>query len=583
MTALWKKLKLKNKIVSYLIITVLLCMMATLYIVLSLIENMMEENLQTQMDATANYTQDIFNQYKAKSINYVKLFTHDNALREGTFHATTLNWRDPLIEAVSERYKTLDVTSIEVLDMEGKVVVKGEDPESFGEGREAALLQAAAALDGVISADVSMQEEVFAIRASGNLVHEDNPVGIVVTGIYIDDKFVQEIKESSGAEVSVIYENNIIASTIPVLKDTEVDADISRKMYEGMEVNQTMQIDKGFYNTRYMPLYTNNEQVAGGLMICISRQNMINAQRRTVISLIIVICMACIFVIVISVIIASGIANPIRKIIENLNASSEQTTLAAKQLLISSQQLSHGASEQASSLEETSSSLDEMASMVKANADNAAKANQLATDARNAAEKGDVSMKALREAVVGIAESSKKVNVIIKTIEEIAFQTNLLALNAAVEAERAGEYGKGFAVVADEVRNLARRAGTAAKDTVLLIEDSGKKTSEGGELSQKTAEALGEIMDASKKVADTIREIAAASKEQSEGISQVSNAVSQMDRVTQQNAATSEECTAASEDLTIQAGGLKDVVEELQQLVQGSNSSLLSTNTTYTE
>jgi len=266
---------------------------------------------------------------------------------------------------------------------------------------------------------------------------------------------------------------------------------------------------------------------------------------------------------------AMGSANAISKVAMALNKGSQQTSSAAEQVAASSQQLSQGVTEQASFLEETSSSIDQMTSMIKQNADNAAKANQMATETKLCAEKGDVFMKEMQLSIKSMGESADKVVKIIKIIEEIAFQTNILALNAAVEAARAGEHGRGFAVVADEVRNLAQRASLAAKDTQALIENSQTRTREGAEVTKKTSEALGQIIDAAKKVADVVNEIALASKEQAEGIKQVTDAISQMDQVTQQNAASAEESAAAAEELSSQAENLNEMILRLKQIVSG--------------
>ena len=54
-----------------------------------------------------------------------------------------------------------------------------------------------------------------------------------------------------------------------------------------------------------------------------------------------------------------------------------------------------------------------------------------------------------------LQEKTKRIDDMLKIIEQVAEETNLLSLNANIEAARAGEAGKGFAVVAQEVRKLS--------------------------------------------------------------------------------------------------------------------------------
>jgi methyl-accepting chemotaxis protein len=222
--------------------------------------------------------------------------------------------------------------------------------------------------------------------------------------------------------------------------------------------------------------------------------------------------------------------------------------------------LSQRTEEQSSSLEETASSMEEMTSTVKQNADNAGQANQLATAARDQAEKGGAVTAKAVSAMTEINDASRKIADIIGVIDEIAFQTNLLALNAAVEAARAGEQGRGFAVVASEVRSLAGRSATAAKEIKDLIQDSVKKVEDGSVLVTQSGQTLEQIVGSVKKVSDIVAEIAAASREQSSGIEQVSKAVTQMDQMTQQNAALVEEATAASQSMADQARKLNETM-----------------------
>jgi methyl-accepting chemotaxis protein len=280
---------------------------------------------------------------------------------------------------------------------------------------------------------------------------------------------------------------------------------------------------------------------------------------------------------IISYFISRSVTRPVMRVADRLRVGAVQTLSSAGEVSIASQQLAEGSSEQAASIEETSASLEELASMTRRNTENAEKTNDLAKQARLAADRGSSDMAAMAAAMGAIKTSSDDVAKIIKTIDEIAFQTNILALNAAVEAARAGEAGMGFAVVADEVRNLAQRSAQAAKETAAKIEGAISNTARGVEISGQVAQTLSEIVAKARQVDELASEVASASREQTQGITQINVAVGQMDKVTQSNAASAEESAAAAEELNGQAEMLKQSVNELSKLVRGGKTQSAAT------
>jgi methyl-accepting chemotaxis protein len=270
--------------------------------------------------------------------------------------------------------------------------------------------------------------------------------------------------------------------------------------------------------------------------------------------------------------IARGFARRIAATAESISGGAERIAAATCQVSAASRALAEGAGEQASSLAEISESITGLGGMTRRNAEHAGAGMVAAERARQAAESGAAEMERLNAAISGIQHSSRDIEGILKTIDEIAFQTNILALNAAVEAARAGDAGAGFAVVADEVRGLARRSAQAAQETSFKITEATQRSDQGVALSGRVSATFREIVGRTQEVDKLVSEIATASGQQEKGLEEIGTAIGRMDAVTRANAAGSEESATAAGELDARAAGLRFDAAELVSIVYGTEA-----------
>lgn len=246
--------------------------------------------------------------------------------------------------------------------------------------------------------------------------------------------------------------------------------------------------------------------------------------------------------------------------LRQIREAAQQVSLGAVQLAEGSQTLAEGATDQASAVEELLATVTDVTEQVVKNSEEAGSTSGQAKDMGGQASEGMHKITNMTAAMERISATSKQIENIIQSIEDIAKQTNLLSLNAAIEAARAGEAGKGFAVVADEISALANQSAQAVVDTKELIESSLREVESGSQVATDTEGSMQQLVNGLEEIVGKVEGVGQASVQQAEQMRQLNAGIEQISTVVQSNSATAQESSATSEELSAQAETLNQLV-----------------------
>lgn len=285
---------------------------------------------------------------------------------------------------------------------------------------------------------------------------------------------------------------------------------------------------------------------------------------------------------------------------EALADSVTEVSSAICEMDASIRQIEENASDLRSASENTASSIAEMDASIQEVDQNARQTAEISATVHNDAETGQ---KAVQETILGIrairhssrsaaesihilSKSTGDIGIVLAVINEVTNQTRLLALNASIIAAQSGVHGKGFAVVADEIRKLAERTSESTREidqivsrvqdetarAVQAIQGAELKVAEGELLSERSGEALREIVAGVEQAATRISDIARATREQATGSMLIRKTMENMTDMISRIAVSTHQQARASDQIMKEIEKMSELTVMVRDATQKQNS-----------
>jgi methyl-accepting chemotaxis protein len=204
------------------------------------------------------------------------------------------------------------------------------------------------------------------------------------------------------------------------------------------------------------------------------------------------------------------------EISESMSSTSEVTAAQAAAVATAVEQM-------ALSVHAMATGIDQMAATIHDIAAHAANASDTAHRATEEAE-------AASSTVDTLSEACRKVDEVVRFINNVAGQTHMLALNATIEAARAGEAGRGFAVVAGEVRELAEATSQATENADRSVTQIQRGSAGAAGAMAAIVESIGKVSQNQSAIAAAVEEQTATTNELGRGAADIASGSNEISR-----------------------------------------------------
>jgi len=263
-------------------------------------------------DGILGFDQEI--QFTEKRCQHIAMeLATDSDIRHLFLESDHTNLQEKLVET----YSLVDVDILEIEDTNGKVVLRGHNPELSGDLKlEQHIVQEG--LRGKSTVSYEKGKSGIAIRAVSPILSEGRTMGLIMVGSLFSDKFVNRIKLLTGMENGIYRDRQKIISTyngFDLIDDLTLE-----KLKDNSIVNRDdVRINGEAYSLILKPMFLENDEYWGSLALAVSRKEGLRYLSYTRNILVLIISIGIAIAVIIFILLGRNINFSLKKIVQGIN------------------------------------------------------------------------------------------------------------------------------------------------------------------------------------------------------------------------------------------------------------------------